>query len=177
MNREEIAHLQSEASTSPDAQYRLAMLYIYGEEIEENHPEAVRLLTLAAEKDHVEAIYNLAICHHYGYGTEIDLAKAYSLYLRSADQGYAKGSHLVGRFYFYGIHVKQNYTEAVKWFRKAYAVRDASSCGFDSCYLGVCHAKGLGVEPNPELSEEYFRTAVSEGGEEARKLIEQLLTE
>lgn len=177
MNNEELSRLQSEAKNSADAQYRLAMLYIYGEEIEENHPEAVRLLTLAAGQNHIEAIYNLAICHHYGYGTGIDLAKAYHLYLRAAELGYAKGKHLVGRFYFQGLHVRQDYAEAVKWFREAYAVRDASSCGFDSCYLGVCYAKGLGVEPHPAKAEEYLKTAVAEGGEQAKKLIDKLLSE
>ena len=34
--------------------------------------KAAKLLTEAAALDHIEAIYNLGICYHYGYGTEID---------------------------------------------------------------------------------------------------------
>ena len=79
----------------------------------------MKLLTRAKDMGHVEAAYNLGICYHYGYGTAIDLGKAYELYLYSANSGYGTGMELVGRFYNRGIHVEQNRTQAEYWLRKA----------------------------------------------------------
>ncbi len=67
----------------------------------------------------MRATYNLGICYHYGYGAEIDLEKAYALYLESAKAGYGKGMELVGRFYNLGIYVKQARKQAEYWLLKA----------------------------------------------------------
>lgn len=104
--------------------YRLAMKHIYGDGVSEDNVLAVRLLTRARELGHVEAAYNLGICFHYGYGTEVDLKKAYELYLESATAGYGKGMELVGRFYNRGIFVEKHREQAEFWLRKAIASGD-----------------------------------------------------
>ena len=68
--------------------FQLAMKHIYGDGVPEDNELAVKLLTQAHEMGHVEATYNLGICYHYGYGTGVDLANAYELYLESANGGY-----------------------------------------------------------------------------------------
>ncbi len=83
--------------------FELAMKHIYGDGVPEDNELAVNLLTEARELGHVEATYNLGICYHYGYGTAMDLARAFDLYLESANSGYGKGMELVGRFYNQGI--------------------------------------------------------------------------
>lgn len=104
-----------------DAQgfYELAMKHIYGDGVPEDNELAVKLLTKAHELGHVEATYNLGICYHYGYGTAVDLAKAYELYLESAHGGYGKGMELVGRFYNEGLYVEKDRKQAEYWLRKA----------------------------------------------------------
>ena len=99
--------------------YELAMKHIYGDGVQEDNELAAKLLTQAHEIGHTEATYNLGICHHYGYGTAVDLAKAYDLYLESANGGYGKGMELVGRFYNRGIYVEQDRTLAEYWLQKA----------------------------------------------------------
>ena len=99
--------------------YELAMKCIYGDGVPENNELAVQLLTQAHDMGHVEATYNLGICYHYGYGTGVDLEKAYELYLESANGGYGKGMELVGRFYNRGIYVKQDRMQAEYWLQKA----------------------------------------------------------
>ena len=105
----------------PNAQalYELAMKHIYGDGVPEDNELAVKLLTQAHDMGHVEATYNLGICYHYGYGTAVDLAKAYDLYLESANGGYGKGMELVGRFYNRGIYVEQDRKQAEYWLQKA----------------------------------------------------------
>ena len=104
--------------------FRLAMKHIYGDGVPEDNELAVRLLTQAHDMGHVEAAYNLGICYHYGYGTGIDLAKAFSLYLASANAGYGKGMELVGRFYNRGIYVERDRRQAEYWLSKAMGSSD-----------------------------------------------------
>lgn len=95
------------------------MKHIYGDGVPEDNDLATKLLIQAHEMGHVEATYNLGICYHYGFGTDIDLAKAFALYLESANAGYGKGMELVGRFYNRGIYVEQDRQQAEAWLRKA----------------------------------------------------------
>lgn len=104
--------------------YELAMKCIYGDGVPEDNELAVKLLTQAHNMGHVEATYNLGICYHYGYGTAIDLEKAYELYLESANGGYGKGMELVGRFYNRGIYVKQDRGQAEYWLQRAMGSSD-----------------------------------------------------
>ena len=104
-----------------DAQelFELAMKHIYGDGIPEDNELAVKLLTQAHDMGHVEATYNLGICYHYGYGTDVDLAKAYDLYLESANGGYGKGMELAGRFCNRGMYVERDRKLAEYWLQKA----------------------------------------------------------
>lgn len=104
--------------------YELAMKHIYGDGVSEDNELAVKLLTQAHDMGHVGATYNLGICYHYGYGTGEDLAKAYELYLESANGGYGKGIELVGRFYNRGIYVEQDRKQAEYWLQKAMESHD-----------------------------------------------------
>ena len=107
--------------------YQLAMKHIYGDGVTENNDLAFKLLSQAHELGHIEASYNLGICYHYGYGTSVDLAKAFELYLESANAGYGKGMELVGRFYNRGIYVTQNRGQAELWLAKAICSSDADA--------------------------------------------------
>lgn len=104
-----------------DAQslYELAMKHIYGDGVPEDNDLATRLLIEAHDMGHVEATYNLGICYHYGFGTGVKLAKAFDLYLESANAGYGKGMELVGRFYNRGIYVERDRRKAEYWLQKA----------------------------------------------------------
>lgn len=99
--------------------FETAMKHIYGDGVPEDNNLAVKLLTQAHNMGHVEATYNLGICFHYGYGTGIDLSKAYELYLESAKSGYGKGMELVGRFYNRGIYVTKDRAQADHWLLRA----------------------------------------------------------
>ena len=99
--------------------YELAMKHIYGDGVPEDNDLALKLLTKAHDMGHVEATYNLGICYHYGHGTNVDLARAYELYLESANAGYGKGMVLIGRFYNRGLYVAQDRRQAEYWLRKA----------------------------------------------------------
>ena len=165
-----------ELRTDTEALFRLGMKHVYGDGVEQSYPKAIELITQAADQGHVEATYNLAIFYHYGYGVDADLKKAYALYLRSADADYAKGKHLIGRFYYKGLYVPQDYEKAIEWFRKSDACNDPTAMGFNKCYLGVCYAKGYGIARDMAEAERLFALAIAEGGDYAKKLINDLMS-
>ena len=107
--------------------YELAMRHIYGDGVPEDNDLARELLIRAHDMGHVEATYNLGICYHYGFGTGVDLARAFELYLESANAGYGKGMELVGRFYNRGIYVEQNRKQAEYWLKKAIESSDTDA--------------------------------------------------
>ena len=107
--------------------YQLAMKHIYGDGVPEDNSLAFTLLTQAHDMGHIEATYNLGICYHYGYGTSVDLARAFELYLESANAGFGKGMELVGRFYNRGIYVKQDRKQAGHWLYKAIESSDPAA--------------------------------------------------
>ena len=107
--------------------YELAMKHIYGDGVPEDNNLATQLLTQAHDMGHIEAAYNLGICYHYGYGTDVNLEKAFELYLESANKGYGKGQELVGRFYNRGIYVQKDRGKAEYWLTKAMASSDAEA--------------------------------------------------
>lgn len=111
----------------PQALFELAMNHIYGNGVPEDNELAVKLLTHAYDMGHVEAAYNSRICYHYGHGTQVDLEKAYALYLESANAGYGKGMELVGRFYNRGIYVDRDPEKAELWLRKAMESSDSDA--------------------------------------------------
>lgn len=104
--------------------FERAMKHIYGDGVPEDNDLATKLLIQAHEMGHVEATYNLGICYHYGFGTDMDLAKAFELYLEAANAGYGKGMELVGRFYNQGIYVGKNRSRAEYWLQKAMSSAD-----------------------------------------------------
>ena len=107
--------------------YELAMKHIYGDGVPEDNDLATKLLTQAHGMGHIEAAYNLGICYHYGFGADIDLGKAFRLYLEAANAGYGKGMELVGRFYNRGIYVERNREKAEYWLRKAMESSDSDA--------------------------------------------------
>lgn len=157
-----------------DAQYQLAVRYIYGNGVKENLEKAAVLLEQAAEQGHVEASYDLGVCYHYGHGVEVDLRTAYELYLRAAWLGYGKGYTMVGEFYAEGICVRQNYPEAVKWFHSAMKSGDPAAMGYAAFWLGKCYENGLGVERNPREARRWYEQAVANGEERAKPALEKL---
>jgi len=48
-----------------------------------------------------------------------DYVEAFQLYQKAANQGYPKAQFELGRMYFFGQGVHQDYAEAGKWFHKA----------------------------------------------------------
>jgi hypothetical protein len=71
--------------------------------------------------------------------------------------------------YFYGKGVKQDYTEAAKWFRKAAAKGRA----VDQDQLGFLYYYGYGVKQNDTEAEKWFRKAAEKQNVDALEMLGQ----
>lgn len=69
-----------------------------------------------------------------------------------------------------GKGVKQDYTEAVKWYSKAAEQGDA----YAQFNLGVKYYKGEGVKRNPSKAKEWFRKACDNGEQDACDALRKL---
>ena len=87
-----------------------------------------------------------------------------------AEQGYVAAQYNLGVMYSSGKGVKQNYAEAVKWYRKAAEQSDADA----QAYLGVMYSNGEGVKRNPSKAKEWFRKACENGYQKACDVLREL---
>lgn len=164
MREHDLACLRESARLGDaESQYRLAMLHIYGDGVEEDNAAAFALLQKAAGQGHVEAAYNLGICYHYGFGVGVDLKAAYECYLQAANAGHGKGMELVGLFCYDGLYGQQDYHAAVQWFTAAANSADPVAVAFAEYLLGRCYETGHGVGQSRALAAAYYRSAVAHG--------------
>ena len=72
--------------------------------------------------------------------------------------------------YRYGVGVEKDYTEAVKWYRKA-AEQERAWAQYG---LGVMYESGLGVTKDQSKAIELYRKAAAQGNEPAQAGLERL---
>ena len=76
-----------------------------------------------------------------------------------AEQGNAKVQFYLGEAYCYGIIVRQDYNEAMKWFKLA----AAQGYALAQYNIGVMYDNGKGVRQNKQLAKEWFGKACDNG--------------
>ena len=84
-----------------------------------------------------------------------------------ANKGYAAAQYYLGYCYYSGKGVTQDYTEAVKWYRKA-AERRNTNAQFN---LGYCYQSGKGVPQNETKAVEWYRKAAEGGNTNAQFIL------
>lgn len=163
------------------AQYNLGGWYYYGDGVRQDFVKAVAWWRKAAENDVLDAMYNLGQCYFEGEGVAQDYAQALAWWRKAAKEsayledrgesvfneyGYSKAQWRLGLCYFYGKGVKQDYTQAVKWFRAAVEedfFRIGGTSSEAQFYLGICYADGLGVTKDLVQSASWYRKAAEKG--------------
>ncbi len=108
--------LSSAEDGSPDAQYRLAMLYIEGEEVPQDYSLAEKWLRRAAEKDHLPAKRELGILMASGavkggYDTE-----AYDMLRGPVDRMDPRSLYYLALMYETGKSVERDLVSAIRLF-------------------------------------------------------------
>ncbi len=90
-----------------------------------------------------------------------DFKTAFKEWMPLAESGDVTAQFLIGKMYYEGIGVIQNYIEALKWYRLAAGQGDALVQGI----IGVMYYEGEGVKQNNVIAHMWFNIASSNGEE------------
>jgi TPR repeat protein len=97
------------------SQAYLGAAYLHGKGAKKNPKEAIKWLTVAADKGSLPAQENLGIAYSKGIGVEKNNKRAADLFRKAADKGYASSQNQLGILYALGEGVVKNEVEAYKW--------------------------------------------------------------
>jgi TPR repeat protein len=98
----------------------LASIFEKGEgNITADPKQSFEWLKLAADNGEINAEHSLAVCYRFGIGTEVDLAKSFSLADKTAAKGFSESQRLLADCYLHGIGVEKNFVNAIDWYIKS----------------------------------------------------------
>ena len=124
----------------------IASFYTVGSHVQQNIGEAIRLFT-KIQKELPIAKYNLGAIYLKGEGCKADTKQALHLWEEAVSEGCGIAALDLGNARLSGMYkVPVNYTEAVKWFEKAYELEEYESvyylCGiYEGRYSQKLHDK------------------------------------
>ena len=122
------------------------------------------------ERQRLESEYDLAKQYSLGIGTERDAAKAFELFLREAELGFANAQYSVGKAYRDGSGTEHDAGQAARWFLAAAEQGYAKA----QRHIGNRYARGEGVEQDSITALMWLTLAASRGITAAEDAIKQL---
>lgn len=141
----------------PPAKNTLGNWYFYGQCVNEDKEEAVKLYRYAAERGYAESQHHLGYCYAEGLGVKKDVKEAFKWDKMAADQGNMVACYNIGYHYDYGKGVEQDKKEALKWYLKAsdmgYSDADVS---IGDLYFGF----NYGIDHSYEEAIKWYEKAV-----------------
>eukprot|EP00339_Tiarina_fusa_P014244 CAMPEP_0117050180 /NCGR_PEP_ID=MMETSP0472-20121206/34647_1 /TAXON_ID=693140 ORGANISM="Tiarina fusus, Strain LIS" /NCGR_SAMPLE_ID=MMETSP0472 /ASSEMBLY_ACC=CAM_ASM_000603 /LENGTH=409 /DNA_ID=CAMNT_0004763865 /DNA_START=398 /DNA_END=1626 /DNA_ORIENTATION=- len=122
----------------------IALCYLTGKGVEENHGNAITFFSEAAKWNHAASLYHLGNCAALGIGLNPQMSLAVRYWSLAANAGCFESAYNVGKCFYEGICLPKNYVEAFKWFEAS----AANNQPFAAFWEGFCHRKGHGTEVN-----------------------------
>jgi TPR repeat protein len=143
------------------ATFDLGALYEEGNGVAQSYEKAAALYTKAGDAGVPWAWISLGEMYDQGRGVARDLQQVVNCYFKAGDAGLADGYAMLAAVY--GRDNPPNYPDEIKWARKA--VQGGSAYG--NVLLGWLYQYGKGVNQDPALASEYYRTAATAGSPDA----------
>lgn len=130
--------------TLPSAQYRLSLMYHFGQGVAKDEAEALKWLQLSSACRHAPALHHLGLRLATGLGMDRDDAKAAEAFRKAALQNYPPALTELGLCYLNGRGVDEDPAKCID------NLRLAAAMGFPKAqeHLGRCYARGSGVRPD-----------------------------
>lgn len=149
-----------------DARFFLGTMRLKGMGCKKNKKEAIQLFNQIAEGNQATPI--CWVGHLYFLGHEGLKDRSYGLKLlnKAAELGSPLAYARLGKIYFLGDHVTQDYDLSFRYLSKAPNESLAQE------YLGLCHYFGKGCPKDVEKAKQYFKLAIHNGNENARKYLD-----
>ena len=139
------------------AQFKLGVMYRFGEGVPQDDREAAKWYRLAAEQGYAVAQFSLGFLYAKGRGVPQDYREAAKWYRLAADQGDSVAQIMLDYLYDRDQGVPR---EAAWWFRHLAAEQGLASA---QDHLGFRYAYGLGVPQDHPEAAKWFRLAAEQG--------------
>ena len=141
----------------PYALLELGDYYFYDYDRLDTYDKAFPYYEQAAQQNVLTEGYGM--CFEFGIGTEENLSRAYTEYLKAAEYGNVAAKFRLGRAYYFGIGTEKDEATAFRWFNEAAQQGNI----YAQYYAGIQLLEGQGTVPNPQQAVSYF-TDASEAG-------------
>lgn len=143
------------------SKYFMAHLCTYGIHVERNLPEAFKRYKELARVGIFGAEYNLAVFYENGWGTEMDLQKAFQHYRNSVQyyQPNSQATLALARMYLAGRGCGKNTERAIELFIKTYSLGESQG----AFNVALIYEKGLLGKPDPEKAIHWYENAARLG--------------
>ncbi len=146
-----------------DAQHDLASAYYWGEDIAENHAEALRWYRKAADSGHADSALEIGRMYLKGVISKTDPREAARWFTKAMGYGielwkiYCDSYALAESFYFGRHGVPTDYSEAFRWYR----VAAEGGLDYAMVKLGTMYAAGEGVKKDDVEAARWYREAAN----------------
>jgi TPR repeat protein len=134
-------------------------MYALGHGVSQDHSEAKKWWTKAAEKGSIAALTNIASTYYVGLGVQQSYSEAAKWFQLAADKGDAYAMNMLGVMYAQGLGVARERRNAIKLFEQS-AYHGSSSAMVN---LGTLYAIGKGVKHDNRLAYAWLVTALAFG--------------
>ena len=157
----------SVAAGNLNSQVDLALLYLFGEGVEQDTEKAMSLIRDAADKGNRYGELWMGMCYKDAYGVETDYDNAFRWFMSSAQKGNMTAMGMLGEAYKYGQGTEQDLDKAIYYYEQGAAGGDALS----QCKLGLQYLSGEGVGRNWEKSFDLFKQSAEQSYPEALEVL------
>jgi S1-C subfamily serine protease len=145
------------------------MLYLFGEGVPEDNPEAQRSeafgwFVRASAQGHASAQWQVGFFHEHGWVVPKDEAEAAKWYQAAAQKDHRDAQHALATLYRQGRGVAKNPVRAARWYLEA-----ARNGHVEAQFrIGNLYRDGEGVKQNDFAAAEWYRKAADQGHEAAQ---------
>jgi TPR repeat protein len=151
-----------------DAMLELGERLIQGQGADTNATQGLQWIRKAADAGKANAWFDLGMIYSNGMGVALDMPKAIDCYHKGAEMGNAECQGSLGLLYQAGERVpggvKENLTEAAKWYRLA-AEQNQTEAMF---HLAQLYLWGQGVKQDDAEAVKWFRKGSELGSADAQ---------
>ncbi|HEC13636.1 MAG TPA: sel1 repeat family protein [Acidiferrobacteraceae bacterium] len=149
------------------AQFRLGLMYDYGQGVGRSHNVAVYWYRQAAYQGHVHAMYVLGVAYAHGIGVAVNMRRALVWWRLAGLKGNADAQYNLGLLYSQGQGVDQDLSQAAMWWHKAAEQGDPVA----QFNLGVMFSNGMGVIQDYSMAEVWLRRSAAQGHKDAIEIL------
>lgn len=163
-----------------EAQCAMGYMYENGKGVEKSDIVAVEYYRLAANQGYSRGQYRLGIMYQYGKGVEESYTVAEEYYKLAVKQNYANARIGLGDLYSYESYGMIDLEQAIMYYMQV--VDDNNIALINRTYAmkrlgGIFNYEGFPEIKNIKTSLYWYQRAVDAGDEEAREVLNQILSE